>query len=50
VHNDKTVLGFQKRGMDSDARYRASDDLRIKKEEQNIADDRSALTRKDGAP
>jgi len=44
VHNDKTVLGYQKRVMDSDARYRASDDRKIEKEEQSIADDQSAMT------
>jgi hypothetical protein len=44
VHNDKTVLSVQKRALDSDARYRASDDRRIQKEEQNIVDDRKATT------
>jgi hypothetical protein len=44
VHDDKTVLGIQKRSMDSDARYRAEDDRTIEKKEQNIADDRRAMT------
>ena len=43
VHNDKTVLSVQKRAMDSDARYRASDDRRMLKEEKNIADDRNEM-------
>jgi len=44
VHNEKTVLGIQKRTMDSDARYRANDDRQIKKEEKNVSEDRKAMT------
>ena len=43
VHNNKVVLGVQKRSMNSDARYRAIDDRKIEKEEKNIADDQKAM-------
>ena len=44
MHDDKILLGIQKRSMNSDARYRATDDRRIQKEEIDIADDRKAMT------
>jgi len=45
VHNEKTVLSVQKRTMDSNARYRAEDDRTLQQEEQNMADDRTALSK-----
>jgi hypothetical protein len=44
VRNDKTVLGVQKRAMNSDARYRAVSDRHIQNEEKTIADDRRTMT------
>ena len=44
LHNDKTLLGIQKRVMDSDARYRVTDDRKIQKEEKIIANERDAMT------
>jgi hypothetical protein len=44
VHNEKVLLGIQKRTMDSQARYRAMDDQNIVNEEKTIADNRAAMT------
>ena len=43
AHNDKVLLSVQKRAMDSNARYRATDDRKIEKAEQNIAIERKQI-------
>src|SRR5579864_2726530 len=43
VHNDKTMLGMQKRALESNARYVTNDDRQIKREESKIADDRKSM-------
>jgi hypothetical protein len=42
VRNDKVILQFEKRNMNSDDRYRAIDDRKIRKEEKAIAADQKA--------
>ena len=43
LHNDKVLLGIQKRTMDSNARYRVMEDRKIQKEEETFSANRKVM-------